>query len=477
MNKLILTALTFLFSTFAYSQPGFEIELNIENCDAPYVMLAYHFGDKQYIVGENSVNHEYPNQGDGTFLLKGEEKLEPGIYLIVIAPENNYFEFIVPEDDQTMKLSTSIDQLGDVTVAGSEVNELFFKINNFNQQCREEAVAHQNLLKDPGASEQELATAKAALNALDAKVRDYSDQQLQDKKGSLYYKIFSAMKEPELPSETPSGYTKFGEDWKYYYYRDHYWDYWDFTEEALVRTPVIHNKLTQFIDKLTVQHPDSLYRWATYVIDKAKVNDEQFKYITISLINKYATSRIVGFDAVYAKLVKRYYETGEAFWSDSENTGKMVDRANKIMPTILGAKAPNFSIAKLNDLNSNFTLHNYSSTYTILYFVELSCGHCKTEIPKLNDWLASSPAADNVSLVRLWIVDKMRDTELGYIKNFTNNYQLKSTDLVLNQATQQNILDRYDLVSTPKLFILDQNKTILFKQIGVEQLDQVFEDF
>lgn len=39
-----------------------------------------------------------------------------------------------------------------------------------------------------------------------------------------------------------------------------------------------------------------------------------------------------------------------------------------------------------------------------------------------------------------------------------------------------NYSDTYDVYSTPRIFVLDKDKKIKFKQIGVEQLEEIMDD-
>jgi hypothetical protein len=59
----------------------------------------------------------------------------------------------------------------------------------------------------------------------------------------------------------------------YRYYKAHFWDNIDFSDDRMLRTPIFHPKVKQYMEKLTAQGPDyvdSINASADYLISKAK---------------------------------------------------------------------------------------------------------------------------------------------------------------------------------------------------------------
>ena len=42
------------------------------------------------------------------------------------------------------------------------------------------------------------------------------------------------------------------------YYKENFWNNMDFTDERILRTPIFFNKMDTYLNKLTVQDPDSI---------------------------------------------------------------------------------------------------------------------------------------------------------------------------------------------------------------------------
>jgi hypothetical protein len=95
INFLLLT------SFFATADSGYEINISIEGYDQKECYLGYFFGDKQYLKDTAQVDAK------GVFTFKGEESLDAGVYLIVLPPDNQFFQLLVNEGEQHFSIQTN----------------------------------------------------------------------------------------------------------------------------------------------------------------------------------------------------------------------------------------------------------------------------------------------------------------------------------------------------------------------------------
>ena len=123
---------------------------------------------------------------------------------------------------------------------------------------------------------------------------------------------------------------------KWEYYKNHYFDNINLVDSRLLRTPFFYNKVEDYLDKLTVQHPDSIITAVDLLLNKMKPSKENFKNFTVIFLNKYAKSKIVGMDAVYVHIVNNYYATGDADWIEQEQLNKILENANTLKPILIG---------------------------------------------------------------------------------------------------------------------------------------------
>src|SRR5690606_26565659 len=109
-------------------------------------------------------------------------------------------------------------------------------------------------------------------------------------------KVFSASAEPEVPDFEDIKDNNERQKMRYRAFKSEYLKGVDFTDERLLRTPILHNKLSYYMTKLVAQVPDSLIKEADILVARAKPNREVHKYVIHYITNKYEDSKIMGMD-------------------------------------------------------------------------------------------------------------------------------------------------------------------------------------
>ena len=454
------------------AQEGYKIEVDIAGFNEPTAQLAYHYGNKQYIKDTIDV-------ADGKLLFEGEEALDGGIYLVVLPPKNNYFEMIVG-DDQHFKLSTNSTNLVEhMKVEGSVENTIFYDYLHKLGEIKEQSDKIDAEIKSikGGKKEKELDTkSKERLKTLKAEkggLQETLNQhrfQIMDEHPDLFYAtVLKAMKEPKIP-EAPKDANGNPIDslHDFKYFKKHFFDDIDFSDQRLLRTPLLHNKLNQYLKQLVVRFPDSINVACDRMLKLARANDEVFKYALIQLLNKYANSKIMGMDAVYVYLVQHYYSKGDAPWVDSIALYKMEARARALSPTLVGKKTPNIIMKDMGGTYRN--LHKVIAPYTVLTFWDPDCGHCKKTMPKL------VPISEKYALKGVKVFAVCTEVEVEKWKKFVKEKGFENWINVSDPYLQNNFRSFYDIQSTPKHFLLDKDKKIIAKRISIAQIDEILAD-
>lgn len=438
------------------AQQGHRISIQVEQTQAEQAMLAYYYWDKQYILDTVA------RQGANTFVFEGDTLLAQGIYLVVFPPENAYFEIIVGADQQFSLKTDVADFVANMKVEGSTDNAVFYEDIRFIGEQRKKAQAYQQQLSSLPADDSQAKATQEALSSIDQRVKQHREQLVKNFPEGLYTSVLRALREPEIP-EAPAGADSM---FAFYWYRGHFFDEVDLQDYRLIRTPILYNKINQYLEKLTYLHPDSINKSIDLIVERSRGNDEMFKTLVGNLLNKYANSKVMGMDAVYVHMVEKYYLSGEAYWADREQVKKMEERALAISPTIIGKKAPNLVMQDLEGRSQD--LQKIDADYTILYFWDYDCGHCKKETPKLAE-LYKAYQSKGVALYAVSI-----NGEVATWKEQVAKYGLGGVN-VQDHARKTGFGQKYDIRSTPRVFLLDADKKILAKHISVEQLGELLD--
>ena len=316
------------------------------------------------------------------------------------------------------------------------------------------------------------------INEIDLKVKNYRDNFLNINSDKFFSKILNANTQIIIPDEILDS----SKSYQLSYYRNHFWDYIDFSDERLLRTRVFYNKMDQFLEKLTAKHPDSISVSADILVEKSKANKEIFQYVVSYITSTYERSKIMGMDAVFVHMVENYYITNECDWVDSTQLVKITDRAQKIAPNLIGRKASEFldyygRPFMKDTLGVLHTLEEIKSDYTVLVFFGPTCGHCKKEIPKIKNDVDSLIAIGYN--IKTFAVATEFDKEEW--KKFINDQETGEWINVAdinhdddgNPVASSDWRDKYDIYSTPVIYLLDKSKKIIAKRITHKQMVEI----
>ncbi|RLD19496.1 MAG: hypothetical protein DRI71_11715, partial [Bacteroidetes bacterium] len=349
-----------------YAQ-GFEIKTNILNQKDTVAYLGHHFATQRYVDDTAKVIN-------GEAIFAGKELLEEGIYFYY--SPSVYFEFLIGE--QKISISGEApDVVGTAKIENSPINIGFYKMQKFTAAKRKEANDLQASI-DSSATEAEKIAVNNKLKSIDKEVKTYQIDLQKEFPGSLLDRLIRVMQTPQVPTP-PVGVDSIF--FKYHYYKTHFWDGIDIADPGLLRSPMLHNKVTDYLDNVVIQQPDTVIKAVDELILASKKNEEAFRYLLITLTNKYESSKVMGFDKVFVHLVDQYYLTDQATWADPEVIKKLQSRAASIRPNFIGNAAPAFTLQ--DTLGTDYRLYDIQARYTVLYFYDPDCGHCKTATPEL----------------------------------------------------------------------------------------------
>ncbi len=469
MRKIQILTLTllcsFVFSCSKAYPDGHNISITIDGVQDTTVLIAYHFGDKKYIKDTLQTDNT------GTSMFTGDERLPGGIYLVVL-PDMDYFEIII-DRDQEFSLTTSRENpLRDMRIEGSKDNELFVNYQLFMNESQAESRSLRERLDKSRDNPDSLGILQEKLAEVDRKVMDYWDDLINDYPDSFMSVLVKAMKQPEIPDiEVPhDAKNPDSVRWtmRYNYNREYYFNNIDFSDERLLRTPLLHNRLDSFFNRFLQQHPDSIIPEADRVVELAKANEEVYRYVLVYLLNNFERSSVMGLDEVFVHLAEKYYLSGEAPWASDDMLKRLRDRVERIKPNLIGRTARDMSMLKTD--GSEISLHDVDAEYIIIYFYEPECSFCKQVTPELQQ-LQDEFSNRGVEVFAVYILGYQDEWE-----KYISENNLENWINVYDPQHNSNFRFYYDIHSVPTLYLLDSDKTITAKNIGIDTMRNILED-
>lgn len=444
----------------SYTQ-GYRIETNIKGAEDTPLILSYRYGQKFFSLDTIHTNNE------GFAVFEDTLDISRGMYQIIL-PDKKFFDFFI---DETSFLSISTDKQNLVEYLNSEDNkgnQLFFDWQRKNKNLREEATelqAKMNSAQGGGAGDGEYKSQLASLREENKNLWDEYINKLGDNLAGKFLKGVRPFEVPKEVYQKPGG--EIDQAAQYEYYKNNFFEFIDFSDPALIRTPLIFSKLDQFFTKVVPAIADSVIYHVDKVIGLTETSPEMFQFTVQYLLNQFSDPKIMGLDAVYVYIAENYYLTGKAIWVDEKNLKLIKDRVKVLKPLLIGQPAPILTGLETPE-GEGIDIKDIEASFILLYFWEPDCSFCKTSTPQLmkifKDYEEKGirAVAINTRLEKEPWEKFIAEHELTWINvNSPNNMRA--------------VLSDYEAYSTPKLFILDSNKKIVAKDIAVDQCPQILD--
>ncbi|MEM7574981.1 MAG: redoxin domain-containing protein [Bacteroidota bacterium] len=465
MMKTNFTLLVTLFASLLAAQsPTTQIQFEIEGYEEDFMAIANNLLDNQYIV--DTVWRD----DNGVFIYEREEAMSPGIYLAVMAPQNDYFQFLVTEEEQQFSIKNSVaDQVKGAQIEGSQENEHFFSYLGYLQEAGERNQAMRAQLESEDLSMADKTRLERELTELDEQVKAHQEDWLVTAPNSFVTAIIKANKNVEPPSFEEISDTDARRSAQLRYLQEHYLDNLDLQDPRLLRTPFLFQRINFFVERLHVQAPDSISVAIDRVLGRMDTESETFKYYLIHYLNKAANSEFVGMDAIYVHLIDNYYAKGLAPWTEEEQLASFLDNANRLRPLLIGEIAPDIQMQTRE--GNSISLHEIDSEYTVLYFWRYDCGHCKESTPFMKEFYDKWQERG----VTLFAVCAKNADDVGECWEYVDEKEIGDWLHTVDPYLRSRYAVKYDLQTTPQIYVLDANKEIVSKRISAEQLDELME--
>ena len=471
--KFIVFPFSFFLLAFCLpaQEQGYHLEIQIEDFEQDTVFLGYRRGAKVYSKDTVAINDR------GTFVFQGEEELAPGIYLILMPPDNKFFEFVVMRGDQHFSAKTKGPEFfRNQKFKGSKENPLVYDYQVFmSEQVQLSKKIEEEY--EASADEQKKKKLEQDKETLSNGVKAYQEDILRKHPGTYLAKLIAAFREPEIPEMAEEATEEEQKRFAFKYYKTHYWDDFDLTDDTFVNTPYLQQKVDKFLNDLTAQTPDSVVAAVDFILTGAEKNREVFRYLLPYLLNKYWKPKVMGLDKAFVHIADKYYTTGKADWISEESKKKIIEDAYMMNHVLLGRVAPDTEVQVYDPEAEEFTTnlmspHDVEADFTIIFLWKPGCGHCKAMTdalkPFYEEWKGSGVEIFSISSANHMDLEKaikdIKAKEMPWI-------------ITADPYQRARAMVRYYGTSLPRLYVLDKDKKIIANRVGVAQLPDVIQNY
>ena len=333
-----------------------------------------------------------------------------GIYVIADSKQNPLFEILIGKDQE---FSIHVEELMDLKsyeVKGSKETESYFKVYSRTFYDR------------------------LHIKALESELKYHPEniRKIDSIKNELYkYQESMLRKDDESFLNT---YIKFTEDRPICDL--------PLCDERILNSRLLKNKLDKYFDNSsTTQTPELICNKIDEFVLSTNDCQEIRDYILWYLYSKYFNPEKTENELVYIHLVDEFFSKLE-IENLTENIRKeIIRRADVLRKITIGQVAPSFQY--IDENGDIVDLDDIRSKFTVLFFYKPDCQKC------------------------------IRDKRiLGLVKKRINNIEILHIDISEeNNSTSQDIIDKYDIMTTPTIYLLNEKKEIIAKHIKAERIE------
>jgi thiol-disulfide isomerase/thioredoxin len=467
--------LTFLlyFGLLKSGISQFQYNFSSSNYTGDTLIIGFYYGDKT-LVKDTLIKSQ-----KGNYTWQGNDAVSPGIYIGLLKPSNNIFQFIVNKESK-FEIAFDTTKLAKIEVKGSIENKIFLDYISFISGQREKVDPLNEIIKglekDPSQSNK-ADVAKKEIESINNEVKNEQKRIVENYPNSVTAFLIKATNDDiSFPSELENDESEDGKLKKYLYYKSKFFDGINFKSPMLVNNNFFLNKMNTYFDKLVSPMADSIKKELDFLLPQMAGNEDALKFFLPHWISKYGNAKIIGHDAVYVHLIDNYFKKGWAPWSDPERMKTLYKYADDWRPTLIGKSFPKIATYK-KDFKENgsvdstlVNLWDVKAPYTLAIFWAADCGHCSKVMPSVVAW-----------------EEKYRSMGVKVFSICSNAYDKENTCWpAVKEKKMQNFINTSDhyqnyrrlvsITSTPQAFILDENKKILIKGFDLLKIEEIFEE-
>jgi peroxiredoxin len=463
----LLVAFFILLSSTAFAQQAYRLDFKVKGLKPGPIMLCYYQQDKPFSRDTAQVDN------NGEFSFTGTKALGQGIHFI-LRDSSFLFDFIVGKDQEFAIETSTQDYIGNMVVNGDEDNAMFLNNRRLLAAANKSIESHIKILRDSTADPTLKKEASKIYEETGKNVVAQQEKIIAMDPTSVTARLLKMHKQVSIPSPPKKADGSIDSTFQLRYYTQHYFDNFGLGDEVMLRLPkvIYWEKVQNYLDRLFIQQPDTLFNRVDKLIAVAKQNQDTYKYLVWNAIVYYQNHSIMGLDQVYVKLVDKYITSGEMdYWLDKKTVSNMKDYADKLRRSPIGSTAPNL-IMQNAQLQAK-SMYDIKNKYTVLFFFKPSCGHCREETPKLVTLYNQKKKTLNFEVFAV-----STDTTMKEMKDFIRDF---NTPWITVNGPRSFIKEHFSKLYyadlTPTVYVLDEKKKIIARRIDVEQIDDFIENY
>lgn len=463
-RTFIFLAIFALLSSVSFGQTNAPdsavLDMFIKGLPTGKVKLIGMYGDQNYLADSAMVD------ANGHFTFRRKHPLPSGYYY-ALTPQGKNFAFLLDDNEQFVTFrADAADFLTTMEVSGSLNTELLYQNFRFQAEQDRELGQLSGVLKANAPGTEAFNKARKRQEELILERKKHLEASFAKYPGALYSKYKMAGQNPDLIEfKKANGETDTLRQLASY--RGRWWDNVDFTDERLIRTPVIANKLKRFVKEFIPQRPDSLIAVTDPLIRKVMPYKPYFQFFANWIAMQYENGKTTVMDgeAVYVHIVNNFFTPELAFWDKPENIAQLRKHVWEMEASLMGKKGPD--VKAPNQYGQEKSIYEIKAPIVVVFMFSPDCEHCQKDADKIES-IYQQYKGKGVEFFGIGV-----NTNEADWKAFVAQHKFSFTNVF--DPTNVAIYAKYFVDITPELYILNKERTIVAKNLNADQLSTMLD--
>ncbi len=436
-----------------------SISINSKSLAGNTILLAYYYFGQIYVKDSITLD----SKGKGRFETK--EKYHEGLYTLCVN-RVPVIDFILGAD-QTMSIKIdSANHYDNVVfedcIESGDFNDYASFMKKVQKQTREKSEYIKALTDSV-----EIDRVKAEIKLLGTSVTEYQNKLIKKYSETMTGIFIKGLQPVEF--NKPDGFDSTPDSIKwviqYAFQRDHSFDNVNLADERCFHTPYLKDMFDNYLEHNLIQRYDSIIPPAMALIERSRKGTEAtFRAVCNYMLQYCVKSNIMGMDRMIVELGRNYYMNGVATWADSALVSNIGKEVKKIEHSLVGDIAHNMVVKTIDGVDKPI-YDLCGSQYTVLFFFEPQCGHCKKTAPLVSEFYEQYKDDPRIKIIAVYMLtDKNEWTQFIEEKNMQNLTNVWDPDRTSYYWYW------FDTSSTPMIYVLDKEHKIFAKKIDVDTL-------
>jgi len=432
---------------------GHRITVKITNCSDSLFYLNHYSSDE--ITNDDTARLNPA----GYFVFQGNDTLEDGLYFISSNSKTRYFDFFITGNQQITLECDLSNVIKTLKTTDSHENQIYYTtLLLLQSNLREKDDAYQDSIQY---------------------LLDHTDfslpimQQIfgkQNDKLSLSEKYIKACISPSIFQKYFIRQGNKKNETSVPFYLGHYFDNLDFSDDRLINTPVLTQKMDEFVDTLSGMPELTIQENVDHLITLSSINKKTQEFIVWHLASRYETYYFLqGYDAIYVHIVNDFLVNGKVAWYFPELKERELSQVNKFESLLNGKVGPDLEMPDTSFVIRD--LYSIKVPYTLLLFWASTCSHCRDEMPSIIQFYK-----DFHKKYELEIFGVSTDTSATRWKSYVRRHKLEWINVFGRKNIHGSYHTLYNIQSTPTLLLLDDKKKIIAKYLKPEQFGEIIKN-